>query len=59
MQEFIATNPKTGKTYSGTAKDKDAFVLALVKRAPHVAGWYPDEIRDCVMQDLIKEVKSA
>ena len=55
--EFIATNPVTKKTFSGVAKDKDSFVLMLVKKAPHISGWYPDEIKECVEQDLIEEVK--
>ena len=53
---FIAVNPKTKMSITMTAKDKDEFILELVKKAPHIAGWYPDEVRACVEEDMIKEV---
>ncbi len=54
--EFIATNPETQKTFQGVARTKDEFVVMLVKKAPQIAGWYPDEIKSCIEQDLIKEI---
>lgn len=53
--KFVAKNPKTGLTFSASAEDKQDFILTLVKRAPHIAGWYPDEIRACVEEDMIEE----
>ena len=53
--EYIATNPRTKNTFKGTAADKNAFLIMLVAKAPHIAGWYPDEVRECVEQDLIRE----
>lgn len=54
--EYVATNPNTKLTFRAEADDKDAFLLLLVKRAPLIAGWYPDEIKECVEKDLIEEV---
>lgn len=54
--EFVATNPKTKKTFKGVARTKDEFIVMLVKKAPQVAGWYPADIKECVDQDLIEEV---
>lgn len=54
--EYVATNPNTKLTFRAAADNKDAFLLLLVKRAPLIAGWYPDEIKECVEKDLIEEV---
>ena len=56
--EYIARNPYTGTTFKGTAKSKEDFIILLVKKAPHIAGWYPDEIRQCIEEDLIKEISA-
>jgi hypothetical protein len=42
-------------TFRAAAENKDAFLLLLVKKAPHIAGWYPDEIKECIEKDLIEE----
>ena len=57
--KFVAKNPKTGLTFTASAEDKQDFILILVKRAPHIAGWYPDEIRTCVQEDMIKELPAC
>lgn len=53
--KFVARNPKTGLTFSASAENKQDFILTLVKKAPHIAGWYPDEVRVCVEEDMIEE----
>jgi hypothetical protein len=53
--EYVATNPNTKMTFRAAAENKDAFLLLLVKKAPHIAGWYPDEIKECVEKDMIEE----
>ena len=55
MHHFKATNPVTKMAFVMAAEDKQAFILELVKRAPHIAGWYPDEVRTCVENDMIEE----
>lgn len=55
MSKFVATNPKTKKPFEAEAASKQEFILLFVKRAPH-DGWFPNEVRDCVVQDMIEEV---
>jgi len=52
---FVATNPRTQKTYTLHAKSKQDFILKFVSDAPS-AGWQPNDVRDCVQGDMIKEV---
>lgn len=55
MTKFVAMNPKTKKTFIAAAIDKNDFLLTFVKQAPH-RGWYPNEVKACVEQDLIEEL---
>ena len=55
MSKFVATNPKTKKPFEAAAASKQEFILLFVKRAPY-DGWFPNEVRDCVVQDMIEEV---
>ena len=52
---FVATNPVTKKTFTMNAIDKAEFMLELIKKAPHIPGWYPHEVRMCLEEDLIEE----
>ena len=54
--EYTATNPITRMTFRAAVKDKNDFLLLLVKKASHIVGWYPDEIKECMEKDMIEEV---
>lgn len=57
VKRFRATNPTTKKVFEASSSSKGEFILELVKKAPH-DGWYPDAVRQCVVDDLIEEVSA-
>lgn len=56
--KFVATNPNSNATITLAAEDRQEFILELVKKAPHY-GWYPDEVRQCVQDELIEELPAC
>ena len=55
--KYAATNPVTKMTFIAEAGNRDDFLLALVRRAPD-CGWKPNEVKECVDRDMIKEAEA-
>jgi hypothetical protein len=55
--KYAATNPVTKMTFTAEAGNRDDFLLTLVRRAPD-CGWKPNEVKECVDRDMIKEAEA-